>query len=143
MGQSTIETDSGGTDSGTVGGTPSLKALARLLLARDKMRDTHRDSGAFPPGSGVPPPGQRAGQGGAVSAGVPHAVPPCPATAAALLRHLRGHLRCRVTLRDGLLMIGPAHRCPPPVLAAVLAVETGLRAIVEAEPPPLPPPPGW
>lgn len=48
-GQSASATDFGGTPSGTVTETSSLKALAQLVLQRDKARDTERDRGQSPP----------------------------------------------------------------------------------------------
>ncbi len=56
--------------------------------------------------------------------------PPILAEAAALLTYLRDELHCRVTLEDGRLMIRPAHRCPPRVLAAVIAVQAEVVALL-------------
>ena len=56
-----------------------------------------------------------------------------PADPAALLAHLRGPLSCQVTLTGDTVTISPPHRCPPAVLAAALAVERDLRALLEAE----------
>ena len=53
-GQSMSATDNGGTDHGTIGGTPSLKALAIRVLARDNARDTLRDAPASVPATTVP-----------------------------------------------------------------------------------------
>lgn len=44
MGQSATATEKRGTMGGTVSGTPSLKALARLVIERDRARDTLRDT---------------------------------------------------------------------------------------------------
>lgn len=56
--------------------------------------------------------------------------PPIPAEAAALLAYLRDELHCRATLEDGRLMIRPAHQCPPRVLAAVIAVQAEVVALI-------------
>ena len=56
-----------------------------------------------------------------------------PADAAGLLRHIRDTLRCRVTLDGETVTIRPTHRCPPAVVAAVLAVLPAVLAILGAE----------
>ena len=56
-----------------------------------------------------------------------------PADPAALLAYIRNALHCRVTLAGETVTIGPTHRCPPPVLAAVQAVLPEIRAILEDE----------
>ncbi len=47
-GQCGSATDMNGTACGTAGGTLSLKALGRLVLERDKARDSVRDSAEKP-----------------------------------------------------------------------------------------------
>jgi hypothetical protein len=54
VGQSLSAIDSGGTDHRTTGATPSLKALAIRVLARDKARDIFRDTAALVPAETVP-----------------------------------------------------------------------------------------
>jgi hypothetical protein len=71
VGQSTNATDLGGTKSGTASRTPSLKALALQVLARDKGRDSARDSGS----TGGIPAVRRAGHADGGKRDSPGAVP--------------------------------------------------------------------
>jgi hypothetical protein len=74
------------------------------------------------------PPGH-----GSTSAVPPTVISPLPTGAAKLLGYLRDVLHCRVTLEGGVVTIRPTHRCPPDVVAAALAAEGGLRAILQDE----------
>ena len=60
------------------------------------------------------------------------ATPP-PSDPADLLRHIRDVLHCRVSLAGEVVTIRPTHRCPPPVLAAVVAALPAVKAILQAE----------
>jgi hypothetical protein len=58
--------------------------------------------------------------------------PPLPTAPAALLAYIRDVLHCRVTLAGDTVLIQPTYLCPPPVVAAALAVVGDLRAILRA-----------
>lgn len=66
-------------------------------------------------------------------AGTPPARAAVPAGAAGLLWYLRGTLRCHVRLEDGVVWIGPDHRCPPDALAAAMAMGNALGELLEGE----------
>ena len=53
--------------------------------------------------------------------------------AAALLRHIRDVLPCRVTPEGELVMIRPTHCCPPPVVEAAQRMIGELVAILRTE----------
>ena len=62
----------------------------------------------------------------------PKTAPP-PADPADLLAYIRDTLHCRVTLTGETVTIRPDYRCPPPVVAAVLAVLPTVKAILQGE----------
>lgn len=99
-----------------------LKALARLVLERDRQRDTGfpcTDSGDAPP---VPPR----------LPSVPP-LPPLPTDPAGMLAALRGH-GCRVWLTAGRdVRVSPTWRVPPAALERMMPVVNEIAALLRLE----------
>jgi hypothetical protein len=59
---------------------------------------------------------------------------PIPTEAGKLVAHVRDILHCRLTLENDELTVRPNHRCPPAVLAALIAVWPEVVALIAPPP---------